>query len=318
MKKRNSNLKTNIKDKMKKIFSTLTMVTLIFAVFINNTAGAIDYINDQSCNANYPYTIESSESVFDNGSLGQTFVPTQNRLHILFLDLIINTADDESVMTVSITDFNEETILASSNFNITAALDGEMVLNVDFWNSDWQPYDVPLTPGDTYKIKLTTTSGSGNLRWAYKADANCTVGGAAIVGGVMDLTKDFGFGTSGYNYIAPVVVTPEEAPTVTPPASTTATTTTVNSPDSPSTLNATDTPTTNTVAETKDTALGDNLELLNATTAKDNTESTPSNNWFIIATVIGALILGILTFLQIKFRIISKIFQKKKKKITKK
>jgi hypothetical protein len=304
---------------MKKLFSTFVLVSLIFSVFINiNTVGAIDYTNDQGCNVNYPYTIESSESVFDNGSLGQTFVPTQNRLHILFLDVIINTADDESVLTVAITDFNEEAILASSNFNITAALDGEMVLNVDFWDSDWQPYDVPLTPGDTYKIKLTTTSGSGNLRWAYKADANCVVGGAAIKGGVMDLTKDFGFGTSGYNYTAPVVVTPEETPAVTPPVGTTTTTTTTtttatNNPDSSSTSNATDTPATTTASDAKVTASDDNLELLNTTAEKDSANSTSSNNWIIIAVAIGALLIGLLVFMQIKFHFLNKLFKKSRK-----
>lgn len=303
---------------MKKLLSTLILISLILSLLISTpNVAAIDYIDDQGCSVGYPYTVESSENVFDNVSLGQTFAPTQNRLHLIFLDLMVNASDDDSVLTVAITDFNEETILASSNFNITAAMDGDMMLNVDFWDADWQPYDVPLTPGDTYKIKLTTTSGSGNLRWVYKDDADCLVGGAAIKGGVMDLTKDFGFGTRGYNYVAPVIV-PEETPVVTPPVVTPTVTATVDTPktttvNTPTPTITDTTPTVAQVDDTKDTPTDENVELLEISTTEGNSKSTPSYNWTIIASVISALIIRLLVYMQIKFHLIGKFLKKKRK-----
>ena len=234
-------------------------------------------------------------------------MPTQNRLNTLIIELIVNAADDESVLSISITDFNEETVLASNNIGITSSLDGENMIYVDFWRNG-QPYNVPLTPGETYKIKLTSSTGTGNVRWAFKANPNCVVGGVAIKGGIMDLDKDFGFTTRGYTYVAPVV-----APVVTPAAETptTAPATTTNS-----TSNTTAEPsgqTTKTNAESAGLLYDKILE----TNEADSVENNSNVFWLALA---GGLILltGILVFLQMKFRILTKIFNKKKKKNRKK
>jgi hypothetical protein len=299
---------------MKKIFNFLLALCLIFSVFVNaSNVGAIENTQDQSCSTNLPYTLESSDSVFENGSLGQTFVPTQNRLNTLVLNLLINAADDESVLTVSITDFNEETILASKSINITASLDGDQMLYIDFYDYNWQQYDVPLTPGDTYKIKLTSTTGGGNVRWSFRADPNCVAGGLSIVGGVMNLDKDFGFTTMGYTYVAPVVPPADTpAPAVAPTTTPTTPTADANTPD---------TTTAEPAAQTTDATTGDiaedNVELVSAQLISSD-DKMPSLLFWSILTGGIILLAATITFLQIKFKIFNKIFKSKKVKFAKK
>jgi hypothetical protein len=305
---------------MKKIFSSFVLAVLVFSGININNVGAIENTQDQSCSANLPYTLESSDSVFENGSLGQTFVPTQNRLNTIVLNLLINAADDESVLTVSITDFNEETVLASKDINITASLDGDQMLYIDFYDNDWQQYDVPLTPGDTYKIKLTSTTGGGNVRWPFKADPNCVAGGVSIVGGVMNLDKDFGFTTMGYTYVAPVVppvVVPEEAPVVVPSVAAAdpnvpGNTTTATNPSATTTNSTSETPALVSTADADGVISNDGLESSDTSLTKDS-KTVASNSWIIIISAIGALIIGLLVFMQIKFHLFNKFLKKKRK-----
>jgi len=326
---------------MKKLISSLAIISLIVSMCaIPNIVNALDYTEDQGCSADYPYTVAASESVFDNVSLGQSFIPTQNRLRILFLEMMVNAADDDSTLTVAITDFNEETVLASYTYNIMAAMDGDMVLNVTFYDESWQLYDVPLVPGDTYKIKLTASSGSGGVRWAYKADPECVSGGAAIVGGIMDLSKDFGFTTGGYDYVAPVVPPPADPPAddpVVPPATGPVdspapdeTTTTAATTVTTTSTNTTDTAATDTTATAETTSLnpavnqeknGQNSNLQSNSASNEDTKKTNkitsffSNPWIIGGFAILILVIsGLVVFLQLKFHIFTKLFKKTKTK----
>jgi hypothetical protein len=179
-------------------FSNILLSLLLFLTFVP-LASAIDSTQDQNCSV-----IQENYDAISEGMLEQSFVPTQNRLHVVALYwFVAANASVGSVVTISIIDGIEE--LESETFTINEQMLGQKIWpSVDFWDGNWNSYDIPLTVGHTYKIRLTI-QGSG-VFWYKEGGGNCNTQGTALINTV-EQNYDYGFTTYGYDYVAPTTTT---------------------------------------------------------------------------------------------------------------
>jgi hypothetical protein len=184
-----------MKNILKNIFLTLSLFLLIFPTITSATSES----EDQKCIVPFPYSNLDTINVYNNGYLIQNFVPTQNRLRYLYLQLYIQ-ATAQGYMDVKLLDENDQE-LASDSWIVVPEINGANTATIEF-QKDYQQYDVPLIPGKTYKIKVSTESSQIGLGWAFNYGVmmgSCDPNGSASVGGA-PVSFDFGYTTSGYNY----------------------------------------------------------------------------------------------------------------------
>jgi hypothetical protein len=193
---------------MKKLFSICTFIITFLALIIGPVPAAAvgdGSTPDQYCSAIYPFDLLTSVSVFTNGPLEQYFTPTQNRVRHVVMNWIVQATGTGNI-TVEIVQDSDGKVLASADYQVSPVMNGDFSPTVTFYK-DGNVYDVPVVPGEDYKIRLTTSSPFAGVNWAYNQGninpGDCDPNGTGVVDGGW-VPFDFGFATYGLNYRGPV------------------------------------------------------------------------------------------------------------------
>ena len=213
---------------MKKLSRLYTKGILVFMLLVLLAPPANAFTppsdTDQSCSV--AAKGENYDSIGGTGMLEQSFIPTQNRLEIVTLQLyaIPDAPVVNNDIIVSIVDGDEP--LISKSYPVLVNMRGQMTyVSVNFFEVN--NTHVKLTKGHRYKIRLTI-NGYG-VSWFKEGGGNCYANGTALTNTIIQEDYDYGFSTYGHTAEDP------PAPTVTPTA-----------PGTPGTTTTPTTPTTST------------------------------------------------------------------------
>lgn len=168
---------------MFKFFSIITILGLALLILPVQKVKAADTI-DRSCNA----AASPLTASIGSGSW-QTFTPSQNRLSKISVDVFRNGNNGNVMVGVTLKvshDLGRSSVVVDAGSKKVAL--GGATLVYDFT-------DIEVTPGDPYRITLTTT---GDVSWREQDDL-CYRGGDAYQNSkITDPRFDYGFATYGY------------------------------------------------------------------------------------------------------------------------
>lgn len=264
-----------------KQMNLLTTALVAMFLFIPTAISAAD-VADQGTGCPAPGPIGANFMVTRSPDSYQTFTPALNRLSKVSIPVSIEGLVSQNI-TLKI--YQGGTLVTSSTLSGLSPSAGVYTpLTFDFT-------DIPVTPGATYKMILSTSdTGVAGADW-MSTGSNCYAGGTSYGWGAIN-NYDYSFITYGWDYIAPA--------TAAPSTNSTTKSTTTAAPAATDTQTSTVSPATVVPAASTDTnTTGNNtvkkMTLIESVVAKPI-------YWIIPLAVILLAAIGFLVFYELKLK----------------